>query len=306
VQGAKKGTEVTVIVDIGYFSVDGGPVTVNGEGVGTPSKVVSLEVSSPIVFCHGLGIGLLPYVQFILELARTGSEMFLIVLPHIAMNMKDDVQSGSEVAVCALDMLSAWGHSKAHFVGHSFGTVFCAWLLKQKPHLVLSASFIDPVCFLMMKADLLTNALYKDHSRFIQYTLQVCVFQELFICHTLMRNMFWWDCNVYACELVAPCFVLLAGCDDIVPAHSVRRYLEAESSRRDAAMSGAIRVQQSGSPVRESSNPGLENIPLEIMWKDSWIHFKFCTTDANRREAVDAILCLASQAEELPHGIEEW
>merc|ERR1712113_67307 len=97
-----------------------------------------------------------------------------------------------------------------------------------------TVALLDPVCFLVMKADLVNNALYKDHSRFVQYMAQHLVFQELYICHTLMRNLFWWDSNVFVEELTPPCLVLLSGMDEIVPAHSVRRYLDAELARREA------------------------------------------------------------------------
>lgn len=46
------------------------------------------------------------------------------------------------------------GSSGAHFIGHSFGTIVLAWLVNKRPDLVKHATFLDPVCFLLMKPDI--------------------------------------------------------------------------------------------------------------------------------------------------------
>ncbi|CAK0802182.1 unnamed protein product [Prorocentrum cordatum] len=113
---------------------------------------------APIVFCHGLGIGVLAYVDFVLELGSSGSEMFLLDMKHISLRQNVDIPSSRETVACVVDMLAAWGHSEAHFVGHSFGTVVVSWILRNS-RVALSVSLLDPICFLLFKHDIVTNAL---------------------------------------------------------------------------------------------------------------------------------------------------
>ncbi|CAK0888286.1 unnamed protein product, partial [Prorocentrum cordatum] len=47
-----------------------------------------------------------------------------------------------------------WGFASAHFVGHSFGTFLVSWMLRYQPGHVERCTFVDPVCFMLLKAEL--------------------------------------------------------------------------------------------------------------------------------------------------------
>ncbi|EER14280.1 conserved hypothetical protein [Perkinsus marinus ATCC 50983] len=156
----------------------------------------------PIVFCHGLGVGLLPYIPFVRDLRRAfpDRDLFCIELPHI---------------------------------GHSFGTFVVRWMLTHELNRIASLSLMDPVCFLLVKNDLLLNTQRKVHEDPIGILATYLVFRELYTAHTLTRNFFWEQNNVWPEELRnVPTHVSLCGKDFIVPAHSIRRLLEAESAAR--------------------------------------------------------------------------
>lgn len=214
--------------------------------------------SCPVVFCHGLGAGVMPYADFVAELCRRkpGEDIFCVDLPHIQMRPQEEVPSARELCACIGDMLRAWDHTKAHFVGHSFGTLVCAWTVRYMPEAVLSVSLIDPVCFLMCKSDLIYNAVYAERTPFtdvVVWLLSVVVFRELFVCHTLLRNFFWQQNNLWPEDLAeVKCLVVLSGEDRLVPAHSVQRHLQAECERRrlhrEAKRSGGHVVIQTQLP----------------------------------------------------------
>eukprot|EP00434_Breviolum_minutum_P005643 symbB.v1.2.004972.t3/scaffold288.1/size478366/2 len=177
----------------------------------------------PIVFCHGVGVNLLPYVHFINEVLRQvsrGRDIFLVSLPHISMRIKEDVPSSAEMVACLRDMLLSWDHTSAHFVGHSFGSIVVAWMCRNAKDTVAVATFLDPVCFLLIKPDVCYNFMYRQPETATQLLMHYFVARELYIAHSLSRNFF---CRSQ--ELQAPCMVMLSGEDSIVPAHSVRRYL---------------------------------------------------------------------------------
>lgn len=162
------------------------------------------------------------------ELCYAHTTVFLVSMPHLAMRLKSDVPSGAEVVTCLTGMLSSWDYRRAHFVGHSFGSVVMAWVVRQAPEIVSSAVFIDPVCFLLAKPDVCYNFVYRPPQKPLELVMSYFAARELFIANSLSRNFFWFDCILWPESLAAiPSLIVLSGRDNIVPAHSVCRYLTA-------------------------------------------------------------------------------
>eukprot|EP00929_Paragymnodinium_shiwhaense_P107926 TRINITY_DN74275_c0_g1_i1.p1 TRINITY_DN74275_c0_g1~~TRINITY_DN74275_c0_g1_i1.p1 ORF type:complete len:719 (-),score=145.00 TRINITY_DN74275_c0_g1_i1:143-2299(-) len=290
-------------------------------GSRTPPRVQAVRL--PVVFCHGLGIGVLPYLDFVKDLLSTGVELFLLDLPHISLRQNSDVHSPRETVACIIDMLAAWGHSQGHFVGHSFGTMVVSWTVKFS-QVVASACCLDPVCFLLVKHDILTNALYREHTDPFQVFLTYFVFRELYVANTLARNMFWQQNELWPEMVQQPLLVLLSGKDAIVPALSVRRLLRAEQGRRqellqDAALSssGGVRVRQQqpflqdghqggqtagGAMLPETTVSRKEDLqvaasPLEIVWYPDLVHAQFMAMPKIRMEVTSTIVAFCAGAE---------
>lgn len=267
------------------------------------------RVGLPAVFCHGLGIGVLPYLHFVTELAAAEvREVFLLDLPHISLRQESDVPSSRETVACVVDMLAAWGHTQAHLIGHSFGTIVVSWML-QNSQVVASASLLDPVCFLLVKHDIITNALYREHDDPLQVALTYFVFRELHVAHTLTRNFFWQQNDLAPSDLQRPALVLLSGCDAIVPAHSVRRLLEAEQARRSAlqerprtsprrnGLGSTSALELRGLEGAREAEMRLAAAPMEVMWYPRLVHCQFVAMSDIRREVLEKIRGLFRQAE---------
>lgn len=268
-------------------------------------------VAVPLVFCHGLGAGMLPYVSFVRHLAAEYPEadVFCVDMPHIQMRPREEVPSAREMCACVGDMLRAWGHSSAHLVGHSFGTIVCSWLVRYTPSMVVSASFVDPVCFLLVKSDLIFNALYNHKSSPFKdpgnWFLSFLIFRELYICHTLMRNFFWQQNNLWPDELHGfPSLVVLGGRDPLVPAHSVRLLFQAEKERRrlgaEAARSGGAVVIQSGhSPSAQDSNAPVLEEPTRVVFAPLAVHGQFWRDAAMEEHVLAEVRATIARGAEL-------
>jgi len=193
------------------------------------------EEGLPIVFCHGIGVNLLPYRPFLDEMLRRMPErtFFCLSLPHISMRIKEEVPSATEMVACISDMLASAGYFSAHFVGHSFGSLPMAWMARKQPAFVGSMTFIDPVCFLLIKPDVCYNFMYRKPATPTQLLIHYFLARELFIAHSLSRNFFWHQNQLWPEELPGPALVVLSGHDSIVPAHSVRRYLMAYKQKKN-------------------------------------------------------------------------
>merc|ERR1719240_1653518 len=131
------------------------------------------------------------------------------------------------MVACLSDMLHRRGHSSGHFIGHSFGSVPVAWMVRRAPDMVQVATFIDPVCFLLVKPDVCYNFIYRAPTTPARLIMEFFAARELYTAHSLSRNFFWFENHLWAEELTMPSLVVLSGMDTIVPAHSVRRYLAA-------------------------------------------------------------------------------
>ena len=152
------------------------------------------------------------------------------------MRIKDDVPSSAEMVACLRDMLASWGKPVAHFVGHSFGSLLVAWMVLREPSMVSMATFMDPVCFLLIKPDVCFNFMYREPETPTQLLIHYFVSRELYIAHSLSRNFFWNQNLLWPEDLLCPALVVLSGQDSIVPAHSVRRYLAAFKRRRESKL----------------------------------------------------------------------
>lgn len=200
-----------------------------------PAHDTSGRDELPLVFCHGVGVGVTPYLNFVAELVRCSEgrrAVFLVSLPHIAMRIQEDVPSNTQMVGAIADMLTAWGISAAHFVGHSFGTLVVAWMIRLAPLYVERATFIDPVCFLLIKPDVCYNFMYRKPHQPMHLLFQYFLSHELYIANTFSRHFFWSQNVLWPEEVTMPSLVVLSGKDSIGPAHSVRRFLEAYNMRR--------------------------------------------------------------------------
>lgn len=225
---------------LGYLQRRSGSLTYWYRPPATPQG----ELHLPFVLCHGIGVSLLQYLTLIKQFLKVrGSDrraLFLVSLPHIFMRVNEDVPSSAQTVSAIVDMLTAWGVSAAHFVGHSFGSVVVSWMVRSAPAMVKTATFIDPVCFLLIKPDVCYNFVYRKPKTPTQLVLSYFGSRDLYIAYSIMRNFFWNQNVLWAEDLRMPALVVLSGKDSIVPSHSVHRYLMAHAQRR--RMRGRLRL----------------------------------------------------------------
>jgi len=241
---------------------------------------------TPMVFCHGLGVGLVPYYLFIARLARRYSgDLYVPELPFLAMQPWECIPSAREVVAQIQDMLAANRHHSAHFFGHSFGSIIIGWMLKMSPSSVLYTTLMEPAMFLMMKSDVLTKILVHPPKTCMEQCLRYFVFRELFTVNLLCRNTFWEQNTVWPEDLFTPTIVQLAGNDALVHSLFVRRLLEHE--RRERKLRGATKQKRyrrpsmlsAGSSVDVASQDaqGTARVPenqetIEIQWCEGFFH----------------------------------
>lgn len=237
----------------------------------------------PLVFIHGLGVGLVPYFLFIYRLTqRHSGDLFVPEFPFLAMAPWESVPSAREVVSQLQDMLAAHGHTSAQWAGHSFGCVVIGWVMKMSPSSMRYATLMEPAQFLIIKAEALTKILWGRPGTTFEILIRYFAFRELFTVNLLCRNFFWEQSSMWPEDLKVPSIIALAGDDHIVQSTFVRRLLEHEKSarrlkKRMAAKKTRLPTSGSSTDVRvdtlnltSTTSSGPE--PLEILWNEGFFH----------------------------------
>ena len=113
--------------------------------------------ATPLVFVHGVGLGLTPYLGWLRhlgELRAPGGRrppMLLLELPFVSQrlgglrSLPQERRTADEIGRA----MARHGLPCATFIGHSLGTVYLSWVAKLRPELLASCVFIDPIVFLL-------------------------------------------------------------------------------------------------------------------------------------------------------------
>jgi pimeloyl-ACP methyl ester carboxylesterase len=133
----------------------------------------------PLVFLHGIGLGLTPYTGFLKRLAdqHPGRTIVAVQYKHVSMRLGTSrVPTATEVADDVAAFLKSphlWRRSasssssqagSANVIAHSYGTLVASALAKGHGELLADGglTLIDPVCFAMFLPHLVSKTLHFD------------------------------------------------------------------------------------------------------------------------------------------------
>ncbi|GBF95505.1 hypothetical protein Rsub_07855 [Raphidocelis subcapitata] len=176
--------------------------------------------SEPIFFAHGVGLGLLPYLGFVLKLAALGRPVVAIEYPHLAMRWTPHIPTVDEGVEAMLGILDAHSIPRAAFVGHSFGTFFLSRLNRVAPQRVAAMALIDPVCMCMWSGHLVKSFVYSPHANKTG-TITWWIARDIHTATAVARRFYWSEYNMWPDMFPDHALVVVSGEDDLVPARHV-------------------------------------------------------------------------------------
>jgi hypothetical protein len=92
---------------------------------------------APLLFFHGIGIGLLPYLPLLAQMLHRGQGAVLIEIPAISMSMVEHNPQMHHVVAAVDNIVSLHGiRCFGSVVGHSFGTICVAWIVRLRPQVI--------------------------------------------------------------------------------------------------------------------------------------------------------------------------
>ncbi|KAF2184754.1 hypothetical protein K469DRAFT_578182 [Zopfia rhizophila CBS 207.26] len=181
----------------------------------------------PIVFIHGVGIGLAPYIPALLKIPKD-----IGILAIEIMQVSSRITTPLPLAIDLIreigDIVSQQNLDNFVFIGDSYGTFFTSLFL-QSPFLASkthSVMMIDPVSVLLHLPDVAFNFTRRKPVEPNELELYWAVQTEPGIAFTLGRRFCWRDHVVWREDLLSRSTTIIMGGDDcIVNAEAIASYI---------------------------------------------------------------------------------
>lgn len=240
----------------------------------------------PVLFIHGIGIGLYPYINFLAQLNHISKstsqdgDIGVIAIEIMPISFRITHAALDQTQMCdeihRILLKHEW--AKVTLVSHSYGSVIATHLLRNTAtsNLTGPVLFIDPVSFLLHLPDVAYNFTYRKPSRANEHQLYYFASMDMGVAHTLSRRFFWSENILWRHELEnRPVTVVLSGKDLIVNTKSVARYL----ARNDSDFPGE----------EDWKHQRWVGQGLDIIWLDGLDHAQVFDSKQNCRMLVDVV-----------------
>ncbi|WIA21867.1 hypothetical protein OEZ85_004243 [Tetradesmus obliquus] len=131
-----------------------------------------------------------------------------------------------------LAALARHGLSSAAVLGHSYGSLVAARLVRLAPEVVHTLAVVDPVCFAMHMPNLVKYFLYSPHAsgNAVADAFIALLRSEIHCARNFTRNFFWATINLFDEHLPERTLVVLSGTDLLCPTAYVRDWLEGHTA----------------------------------------------------------------------------
>lgn len=215
----------------------------------------------PVVFIHGISIGLYSYAQFLAELNKhdtqgpSDGEIGIIALEIMPISFRITGEIPDREVICQqlLQILDAHGWDKVVLASHSYGSVITTHLLQDDAtrNRIGPILLIDPVTFLLHLPDVAYNFTARSPKGANEQQLYYFACTDMMVAHSLARHFFWaqnilWKDDLRGRDVT----VSLGGRDLIVDTETVGKYVAGID----------LRSEDSSWKTREWKGIGLETI----------------------------------------------
>nr|POF07170.1 hypothetical protein CFP56_31794 [Quercus suber] len=268
----------------------------------------------PVLFLHGLGIGLYPNAGFIheLDLALNSTSakddgqvgiMVVEILP-ISSRLTHAIHTRQEFLEQLTQVLDAHDYRRFVLACHSYGSVLTSNILTN-PKLVRRVAatlFIDPVTILLHMPDVAYNFTVRQPKKANEWQLWFFAAKDPGVAYTLGRHFFWSENLLWREQIVEMIdngmrvTVSLGSRDLIVDTPAVGRYLM-KHTIPDPVMKqdgrGATHMaldSKGGEKGEEWKNKAWQGRGLEVLWFEGLDHAQVFDTESTRRKLVDVLV----------------
>lgn len=230
----------------------------------------------PILFIHGIGIGLYPYTDFFSDINSIVHDnadnddghigILAVEIMPISFRITHSMLDKDVLCTELRQIIAEHSYDSFLLVSHSYGSVISTFILADqilRPK-VASALFVDPVNFLLHMPDVAHNFTVRQPQRANEWQLWYFASKDPGVAHALGRHFFWsqnvmWNKDVE--DFVHDgkrLTVSLGGKDLIVKTEAVRSYLTS---------SGANQARRCGVGGNHEDEGCVSSYPSEDSWE---------------------------------------
>ncbi|KAG0041596.1 hypothetical protein BGZ83_001598 [Gryganskiella cystojenkinii] len=163
---------------------------------------VNPENPVPLVFIHGIGVGIVQYIHLIVALTFISRPLILVDVPYVSNKLiETDCMTPDETYFAIERILKTHSHPKATFFGHSLGTMLCAAVCRASPassptSIVAGLILADPICFLTHHS-IARNFAYRIPATASQLVMDLFAAREIGTSWYIMRRFCWNQCVMF-------------------------------------------------------------------------------------------------------------
>ena len=259
----------------------------------TPTKTLSYwhrphksKKRLPVLFIHGIGIGLYPYVKFLAQInqATAGTDedgdigIIAIEIMPVSFRITHAALEKDQMCNGVHEILLKHGWEKVVLVSHSYGSVISTHLLQSETtsNFIGPMLLVDPVTFLLHLPDVAYNFTCREPIAANEHQLYYFASMDMGVAHTLSRHFFWSENILWRHELGdRRVTAALSGKDLIVDTKAVGQYL--------------ARCDQKTAEDQSWKHQKWTGKGLEILWFDDLDHAQVFDSKHNRQVLVNVI-----------------
>ncbi|KAF9571314.1 hypothetical protein EC968_000753 [Mortierella alpina] len=156
----------------------------------------------PLVFIHGIGVGLVQYIHWVVALTTISRPIIMIEVPYVSNNLlKRDCMTPDETYLAIERILKIHDYPKATFMGHSLGTMLCAAVCRASPasspkSIIAGLILADPICFLTHHS-IARNFAYRTPATAAELVMDLFAAREIGTSWYIMRRFCWDQCILF-------------------------------------------------------------------------------------------------------------
>ncbi|GLC45146.1 hypothetical protein PLESTM_001693400 [Pleodorina starrii] len=186
---------------------------------------------TPVLLLHGVGAGLLPYINLVRCLLAAGLPLVAVEYKHVSMRLCSIIPSADDIASGAVDLMDRLGLQQACVVAHSYGTFVASRMAQLHADRMQSMALLDPVCFGMFMPHLLANFIYRQprtsaFATWIKDMMMNFVSRDLHCAAALCRRFYWSDVNLWPQDIPGRTLVAIAGHDQLIHVDEVLDFIQ--------------------------------------------------------------------------------
>ena len=198
----------------------------------------------PVLFIHGIGIGLYPYVDFLADLnseegledSSSDDQVGIIAIEIMPVSFRITHPALAKEVMCAeiQSILQHHGWERCVLVSHSYGSAISTHLLKtpQTAERIGPVVLIDPITLLLHLPDVAYNFTRRLPVDANEHQLYYFASMDPGVGHALSRMFFWSDCILWKDDFGdRRVTVSLAEKDLIVNTEAVGNYLASADTK---------------------------------------------------------------------------